>query len=191
MVYEWRDSVVTCSKCGLDFDEVDVNCIDYDLDLCNKCEKEYIKNLENQKQNLLKKKEINTMLEFSKDKIAGTVKVEFPLTEDHIFSIIVGSFEGGSNYWLGLDTLQEDWKERPENEPSSTWATKLLLEGKTLHFFDVENPEEKWTLTLGGLLKGISLNYKDRPHDTSIENGDRITYDCIMQYALLGEIVYS
>lgn len=33
--------IATCSVCGLDFDETDINMTDYDLDLCTKCEKEY------------------------------------------------------------------------------------------------------------------------------------------------------
>ncbi|RKJ45990.1 DUF3850 domain-containing protein, partial [Butyricicoccus sp. 1XD8-22] len=41
------ESIITCSGCGLDFDEGDVNIIDYDLDLCIQCEKKYLKTIKN------------------------------------------------------------------------------------------------------------------------------------------------
>ena len=41
-------------------------------------------------------------------KVIGEIKVE--ITESDIESIIVGSLEGGSSYWLGLDNTGEDWE---------------------------------------------------------------------------------
>lgn len=35
--------IATCSVCGNDFDEVDINMMDYELDLCAKCERKYKK----------------------------------------------------------------------------------------------------------------------------------------------------
>jgi len=37
-----NDFIITCSQCGLDFDEADVNIIDYDLDLCINCENKFL-----------------------------------------------------------------------------------------------------------------------------------------------------
>lgn len=39
------ESVITCSVCSLNFDELDVNIIDYDLDLCITCEKKHLDSL--------------------------------------------------------------------------------------------------------------------------------------------------
>lgn len=36
------ESIITCSVCGNNFEEGDVNIIDYDLDLCTECEKEFL-----------------------------------------------------------------------------------------------------------------------------------------------------
>lgn len=129
------------------------------------------------------------MLEFS-DKVVGTVKVELPITEKDIENIIVTCFEGGSNYWMGLNDIP-NWEEKPKNEPISTWATKMLLDGKTIEFYDIEDSTEIWQLTKDKLIRGILLNCKNRPHDCDLENGDATTCDCIMQFALFGEVVYG
>ncbi|MDC3424228.1 hypothetical protein NC797_06865 [Aquibacillus sp. 3ASR75-11] len=36
------ETIITCSVCGRNFDEGDVNIIDYDLDLCISCEKKHL-----------------------------------------------------------------------------------------------------------------------------------------------------
>lgn len=129
------------------------------------------------------------MLKFT-DKIVGEVKIG--ITEKEIENIIVTSFEGGSSYWLGLDNSTEEWKGKPKNEPVSTWATKLILDGKNVKLFDIEDTEEEeLILTLDKILKGIELNMKHRPFDADFENMDAITADCIMQFSLFDEVVYG
>lgn len=131
------------------------------------------------------------MLQFSQDKIVEKGNIELSLTENDVETIIVTSLEGGSGYWLGLDNTTDGWADKPKDEPASTWATHLLINGHTLHLFDVEDPEEKWTLTLEKLMEGYKLNFIERPHDNNLDNGDAVTSDCIMQYALFGELVYG
>ncbi len=129
------------------------------------------------------------MLEFS-DKVIGTVTVQKQITESDIENIVVTAFEGGCNYWMGLIRTKE-WEDKPKNEPLSTWATKLLIEGKTIKLYDIEDDEEGWELTLEKVLKGIELNVVNRPFDCDLEDFDAYTADCIIQYALFGEIVYG
>jgi len=132
------------------------------------------------------------MLEFT-DKVVGTVLVSIQITEDDIANIIITSFEGGSNYWMGVDNRTEEWKGKPKGEPLSTWATKLLLEGKSIKFFDVhgEDNSDNWVLTLEKLLGGIELNAINRPNHADKENWDAADADCIVQYALFKVIVYG
>lgn len=33
--------MATCASCGNDFEETEINMIDYEIDLCIECEKEY------------------------------------------------------------------------------------------------------------------------------------------------------
>jgi hypothetical protein len=130
-------------------------------------------------------------LVFSEKKIVGTANIEKPISEADIETIIVNGFEGGIGYWAGLINTGGLWKGKPKGEPNSMWATKLLTIGQGILLYDREEPESRFELTLEGLLRGIELNFKNRPWDSNIDNGDAVTYDCIIQYALFGEIVYG
>lgn len=130
-------------------------------------------------------------LKFSEEKVVGKAVIEIELTESDIASIMVNGLEGGINYWAGLDNTGEEWEAKPKGEPLSTWATKLLLEGKEVRFYDVEEEDEIWVLTLEKLIKGFSQNAKERPRDSNLEQGDATTVDCIIQYALFNELVFG
>jgi hypothetical protein len=132
----------------------------------------------------------NEMLEFG-SKVAGYVNVPLEFTENDICNIIVSSFEGGSNYWMGVDNTTEGWKDKPKDEPISTWATKLLLDGKKITLYDIEDEETIFSLTLVKLLKGIMINATKRPFAWDRENWDALDCDCIMQYALFGDTIYG
>lgn len=134
------------------------------------------------------------MLKFDDNKVVGTVTIKKNLTEGDIENIIVSCFEGGSNDWLGLDNKDKpEWDAKPKDEPNSTWATKLLLDGNSIKFYDIEENEDdsNWILTLDKLIKGFELNYEKRPHDNDLERGDARTCDCILQFALFKEVVYG
>ena len=129
------------------------------------------------------------MLEFSDTKIVGLYLV--PATESDIEGIIVTAIEGGTGYWAMFDNATEAFKDKPKDEPSATWATKILLEDGIITFVDEEDDNAKYDLTIEKLLKGISLNARHRPFDSNLDNLDIITADCIIQYALFGELVYG
>ena len=131
-----------------------------------------------------------TDYEFSGKKIVGSyVKVTEVSAED-IETVIVGALEGGSNYWCGIDDT-EVTKRKPSGIALSTWITQMLLEGETIHFFDVEDEEEKFILTLNKLIDGFKINAEKRPFDCDLEQGDATTSDCILQYGVFGELVYG
>lgn len=121
----------------------------------------------------------------------GSYQIEKPVTANEIESVIVGAFEGGSNYWLGVDNSTAIWENKPKGIPLSTWATQMLLEGETLDFYDKEDKEEKWTLTLSQLVNGFKLNYELRTWDRDILDGDAYTADAILQYGIFGKQVYG
>ena len=130
---------------------------------------------------------------FSRNDTVGSYEVKVDISSNDIETVIVNSFEGGSNYWLGLDTENDKsvWGRKPKGVPYSTWATQMLLEGETLHFYDVEEESEKFTLNLEQLVNGFKINAEKRPHDCDLENGDAITSDCILQYGVFGKLVYG
>lgn len=133
------------------------------------------------------------MLKFT-DKVIGKISLDIiEMTEQDIESIIVSSFEGGSNYWMGLDNTTEGWSEKPKDEPLATWATKLILEGKSIKLYDIEETDDdtNWILTLDKILEGFKLNAIHRPFASDKNNFDAADADCIIQYALFGEVVYG
>lgn len=142
------------------------------------------------------------MLEFDDKEIVGEILIPQKFTANDIANIIVSSLEGGSNYWMGLDNSTSDFKVKPEDEPLAMWVTKLLLDGKTVKFYDREeyaelrdaereDEAEYFELTLKKLLKGIKLNAVQRPFAADKENWDAGDADCIMQYALFRKIVFG
>lgn len=48
-----KEYIATCGACGNDFNEIEINMMDYDIDLCGNCEKEHLKSLKGKKQNIL------------------------------------------------------------------------------------------------------------------------------------------
>lgn len=131
------------------------------------------------------------MEKMKNDKVVGTAKIELELKASDVESIVVNALEGGISYWAGLNNTGEGWEERPAGTHSFDWVVELLLQGKEVEFYDVEDRDETWKLTLQKLIKGFELNYKKRPWDNDLESGDANTYDSIVQYALFGEIVYG
>lgn len=117
-----------------------------------------------------------------------TVRLEKNITVQELEDIIVGSFEGGSSYWLGVDN--REWTEKPEDMPVAQYALSLLLDKKTVKLYNIED-DERYELTTGKLLKGIARNIQKRPWDCDLKKADAITYDCIIQFALFGEVVYG
>lgn len=131
------------------------------------------------------------MLKFDSKEPYASKFVEVTLSQKDICNIMVTGLEGGIGYWAVLDNSKTEWKDKPKGEPSSMWATKLLIEDKEVHFYDAEDEDEKWVLTLPRLLSGYAQNMRERPHDSNIENGDADTADCIIQYALFNKLVYG
>lgn len=125
-------------------------------------------------------------------KISFKIQIEKTVTAQEIEDIMVTALEGGIGYWACLLDDEPEFENKPKNIQTSQYAVELLLLGKTIKFQDAEDDEgEIWELTIEKLLAGIAQNTKERPHDCNIEDGDDITADCIVQYALFGEIVYG
>lgn len=126
-------------------------------------------------------------------KIKFTVQIEKIITVEDVENIMITAVEGGIGYWANLLDDGIDFTNKPNGFPVSQYATALLICGSEIMFQDAEDEEEGeiWGLTIDKLLSGITQNIKERPHDCDLENMDAITADCIIQYALFGEIVYG
>lgn len=130
-------------------------------------------------------------IKFNEEKVVGSAKVEINLTEKDIDIIISNALEGGIGYWAMLNNTGEKWEKKPSNRFTSEWATQLILDGETIELIDNEDEEEVFSLNLEKIIKGFELNYKLRPFDNDIYNGDAYTSDSIIQYGLFGKLVYG
>lgn len=111
-------------------------------------------------------------------------QVETTVSAEEVENIIVSSLEGASSYWVGLDNTTPEWANEPEDLPASQYATQLILEGKTIKLYDIEDEDEQWELDLQKLLKGIG---KAMSEGYDIEDD----VDEVLQLALFGELVYG
>lgn len=131
----------------------------------------------------------DNFLDVCENKEICTVLMPVAITEKDIESVIVGSFEGGSNYWMGWKHSKV-WAERPPGIPPSIYATTLILSGKTITVCDREDPDEEATIGLNELTNGIRQYIKETKK-WDPEGMDAGDYDCIMQYAAFGKLVFG
>lgn len=122
--------------------------------------------------------------ELTKEVKALRFPVETTVSAEEIENIIVSSLEGASAYWVGIDNTTPVWADEPDDLPTSQYATQLLLEGKTIELYDIEDEDEQWELDLQKLLKGIG---KAMSQGYDIEDD----VDEVLQLALFGELVYG
>jgi hypothetical protein len=122
-----------------------------------------------------------------------TIEIKKKISYQDLEYIITGGLEGGINYWAGLDNSLPEWDNEPDEMPFSQYAFQLLIEGKSVKFYDIKQSDDdsNWILTMDKLIKGLQMNYEKRPFDCDLDNADATTYDSIIQYALFGEVIYG
>lgn len=126
------------------------------------------------------------------------IELNLTVQDLDIENLMVTALEGGIGYWALLENDTELWTEAYETYkhiPTSLIAAKLLLDGKNIIFYDAENddydPETAMTLDLNKLLAGIKQYALEERNLDALEDIDAHAADCIIQYALFGELVYG
>ena len=113
------------------------------------------------------------------------------VTAEDIDDIMCGALEGGITYWCG--------KAKIVGEPLGDYASEQISRGGTLLLFDIES-DEVYELNREKLLNGIGKAYENgmfsdyewcNGHELDCCNVDAEVADCIVQYALFGDIVYG
>ena len=105
------------------------------------------------------------------------------VTDEHLDSILVGAFEGGSNYWIQkVEVANDDCK-------GKTYASECVAAGGELYIHTTD--DEKCLLTKNMLINGLQMYLDESKHKNWPDSGDAYTDDCILQYALFEEIVYG
>ena len=115
----------------------------------------------------------------------GQIKKVIDVTANDISDVLVGAFEGGSNYWLRKVEIKDD------DYKGEQYASDIVGLGGELILTTIEG--EKHTLTQNMMVKGFQ-KYLDNggmyfPFDSG--QADGWTYDTILQNALFGEQVYG
>ena len=107
----------------------------------------------------------------------------YEVTDDHLDSILVGCFEGGSNYWaVKVEVAKDDYK-------GKKFASECVAAGGALFITTTEG--DKYLLTKQCVIEGLQMYLDESKHKNWPDGGDSMTDDCILQYALFEEIVYG
>lgn len=122
------------------------------------------------------------------------IKVEniYTVTDEDIDDIMCSAFEGGITYWCRkVDVVGKFLGE---------YASEQISRGGALILWDSEEDNVSYTLDKEMLLKGVELAITNRDYEEYewYENGvldcaqvDADVADCIVQYALFGEIIFG
>ena len=123
-----------------------------------------------------------------------TVKAEInvKLTQQDIDDIMVAALEGGINYWAGEAEVIEEKR-------VADWGHEQIARGGVLVIHDIEDPDEKWELTLEKFLNGFKLWVEDGGDQYGAVQGSEVDCcnidagcaDAIIQYAIFGELMFS
>ena len=106
------------------------------------------------------------------------------VTEDHLDSILVGAFEGGSNYWINsIKVAEDDYK-------GKKYASECVAAGGKLYIY-CDGDQSAHLLTKTCLINGLQTYLNESKHKNWPDGGDAQTDDLILQYALFGEVVYG
>ena len=124
------------------------------------------------------------------DKYEVNVCRTFQLTQEDIDDIVCTALEGGINYWCRKAEVVED-------NYYGEYASEQISRGGSLRLYDREE-KKTYVLTLDKLLKGIKLYLEDYYDSYCIVDGkietsmvDAPASDSMVQYAVLGELVYG
>jgi hypothetical protein len=115
------------------------------------------------------------------------IPVSVILTDDDIDNIMVSALEGGINYWvIGKVAPKND------NFNGADYASHALSKGATLLVTDENETHE---LTLDRFLKGYARWADWRLAEIGklwgVQHLDAADADCIVQFAIFDEVVYS
>mgnify|MGYP003121772925 CR=1 FL=1 len=115
----------------------------------------------------------------------GQIRKVIDVSADDINEILVGAFEGGSNYWARkVEVVDDDYK-------GGEYASDVIGLGGKLIIHTIDGLE--FMLTQAMMLDGIQRYVDDggKHYPFTDGNPDAYTYDTILQNALFKEVVYG
>lgn len=124
----------------------------------------------------------------SEKKYTVRPEIEVNLSQQDIDDIMVAALEYGIYYWCR--------KAEVVGKRLGKYASDQISRGGTLILYDVESAQT-WELTLEKFLKGVKLYFEQGCHvqieDNTIDTCDidANDADCIVQFAIFGEVVFG
>ena len=117
------------------------------------------------------------------------------LTEEDISDILCSCIEGGSNYWCQIQNYGEQWDEVKKDLPKDYTIEDRIMalwhKEYALHVVDVEEDTE-YEISFKDFLDAIQSVIDDGTWDgEDVCDVDGCVGDCIMQYAVFGEVIYG
>lgn len=115
-------------------------------------------------------------------------EIEVELTQQDIDDIMCAALEGGICYWCGAAEVVGDYL--------GEYASEQISRGGALLLHDAESAAT-WELNREKFLNGVKLYFEKGCHvqveDNRIDtcDVDAADADCIIQFALFGEVVYG
>lgn len=118
------------------------------------------------------------------------IEITINVSVETIDDIMCAALEGGITYWCGAANVVGEYLGED--------ASEQIARGGTLELVDIEDDSEVFELTRDKFLAGLKQFIIDDNRFDLIEGGeidtgmlDSADADCIVQYALFGEIVYG
>ena len=115
----------------------------------------------------------------------GQIRKVIDVSVDDINEILVGAFEGGSNYWIEKAiVVDNDYK-------GGEYASDVIGLGGELIIKTLDNDTKRLNqkMMIEGIQRYVDDGGKNYPFDSGQPDG--YTYDTILQNALFKEVVYG
>jgi hypothetical protein len=117
--------------------------------------------------------------------IVGSVTTESPVTREMVDDIIDAAFLW-SHYWCGEASVDAE-----PSEPCD-YITQVVSRGGIIKMYDFEQ-DMNFFLSLDKMIKGLEMACKHfgKTIDALYEEHDSPEADCVIQFALFGELIYG
>jgi len=115
-------------------------------------------------------------------KVVGQITITEDVSQGLVDDLCCTAFEGGS-MWIEKITVPDGYPEGAE------YGSDVISRGGVVYVY----AEGKETLTLDKFIYGIQMHCINKPTSVAAlnEDHDADDADCILQYALFGDVVYG
>jgi len=117
-------------------------------------------------------------------KVVGQITITEDVSEGLVDDLLCTAFEGACNYWIEKIRVPDGYPE------GADYGSDVISRGG---YVTIGADGDHHNLTLDKFIYGIQMHCINKPTSVSAlnEDHDGDDADCILQYALFGEVVYG